>query len=291
MSMNRTRPTGGTILISLLVLLPACGRTDETDEAVGEEHAAEVMCPARASGTEALTRPGAITLFGEIHGTAEVPSFVGALACQAAQRHPVLVGLEIPDGMDEALAAYLASEGSDVDKEGLLEHRFWTLEDGRSSRAMLGLIDTLRQLNQAGKSVEVFGFDGVFPGGEARDRGMAATIVTRMKSSNTEDTVVLLLTGNLHARTSDERWMGWHVAREFPQLTSLNNAFSGGTAWVCTNEGCGPRGIGGRDRGDGKFVERNPEPDENGYHGILYLDSASASPPARGYTGTGGAEG
>jgi hypothetical protein len=276
------------VLLSLLVILPSCERTADSDEAPEEVPADEEVCPTPAAGAEVLIRPGAITLLGEIHGTAEIPSFVGAIACEATQGHPVLIGLEIPEEMNQAFAVYLASEGSDLDRGALLAHRFWTLEDGRASQAMLGLLETLRRLSRDGKAVEVFGFDGSFSNGEARDVGMAANIVERLMSSGTEDAVVLILTGNLHARTADERWMGWHVSREFPWLTSLNTAYSGGTAWVCTSEGCGPRSLTGRNRGDSVFVERSSEPDGNGYHGTFYVGPVSASPPAMGDQAAGG---
>jgi len=52
-------------------------------------------------------------LLGEIHGTAEVPAFLGDLACRAAgSRMPLVVLLEVPSQEEPTFAHYLASDGN-----------------------------------------------------------------------------------------------------------------------------------------------------------------------------------
>src|SRR5690348_2907247 len=56
-----------------------------------------VACGAEPAGLAALFHPGALIVFGELHGTAESPAFVASAACHAASRgQEVAVGLEIP---------------------------------------------------------------------------------------------------------------------------------------------------------------------------------------------------
>ncbi|MCP4448482.1 MAG: hypothetical protein GY811_24535, partial [Myxococcales bacterium] len=244
---------------------------------------AEVDCPPASKGAAVLMQKGSITLFGEMHGTSEIPSFVGELACLASKTGRVIVGLEMPSSMKGGLEAYLASDGSKEAQQELFKHRFWSYEDGRSSHAMLALIDTLRELKQAGRAVQLFGFDGMFLlGAEARDKGMATNIIDTLRESDSTNAVALLLSGNMHAQTSTERWMGWHVRKAFPHLRSLNNAYSLGSAWVCTGDGCGPMELHGQDRGEKRLVELSDKPDEHGYDGIFYVGAVSASAPATG---------
>ncbi len=124
----------------------------------------------------------------------------------------------------------------------------------------------------------MFGFDGLFVAD--RDKGMGNNIVERLQRTDLKSTVVLMLTGNLHARTNEERWMGWHVRKAFPQVVSLNNDFSGGSTWACTNDGCGPLALHGEDRGKAPFATFTNELDKYGYNGSFYVGKATASPPA-----------
>jgi hypothetical protein len=47
-------------------------------------------------GLDAVVKPGALVLLGEIHGTNEIPDFVGDAACAGARKGRVHVGLELP---------------------------------------------------------------------------------------------------------------------------------------------------------------------------------------------------
>jgi hypothetical protein len=236
-------------------------------------------CGARPTGIDSLLEPGALTIFGEIHGTTEIPAFFASVACHAAQGgREVVVGLEIPDSLQGQVDRFVQSGGAAADVEALVQGEFWTYEDGRSSKAMLALLDRLRLLAQGGAKLRVALFDGKFPGPGQRDPGMAANISTGIEK--TPRAVGLILVGNLHAKMDSERWMAWHLARRHPHLRTLGVAYSGGSAWVCTSSGCGPTELSGKDRGKEQFVELLAKPDDKGYGGRFYVGALTASMPA-----------
>lgn len=109
-------------------------------------------CPA-IDGLDVLLQPGTTLVFGEIHGTQEIPRFVGDVACRAGPQALVTVGLEVRRDEQRRIDAFLASQGAPADTQGLLAGPFWrrTDQDGRSSQAMLELFE---------RSSDVAGHDG-----------------------------------------------------------------------------------------------------------------------------------
>ena len=126
-----------------------------------------------------------LVLFGEFHGTAEAPAFVAEAL--AASLDPVALAIEWPRDLQPAVDAFLATG----DRTRLLAepHDFWSYRDGRSSAAMLALVDRARRLR-----APVICFDGTFPSAEDRDAGMAALLI------EARPTRLFVLCGNLHAR-------------------------------------------------------------------------------------------
>ena len=97
-------------------------------------------------GVDRLIAPGAIVLFGEIHGTEESPAFFGDAACAALARGAaVTAALEIPREERARIDAFLASAGTPDDRRALLAGAFWRrgYQDGRSSRATAAFLDRL----------------------------------------------------------------------------------------------------------------------------------------------------
>ena len=99
-------------------------------------------------------------LVGEMHGTREAPAIFADLVCAAgATRRPIVVGIERSPREQDAISAFIAS----VDRRGvtriLLSQPGWHSFDGRSSQAMLGLIEKLRAFKRDG------------PGAASRPRG------------------------------------------------------------------------------------------------------------------------
>ncbi len=247
--------------------------------------------PCRAiEDLEPLLRPGAVLLFGEIHGTAESPALVGDAACQAARTGlPVVVALEQPVAGQGRIDAFLDSDGGEEARRTFLDGPFWQngYQDGRASQAMLELIERAGRLRRSGTAVRVVLFDtGTSAGGQARDRGMADRLAG-LAAAETE-AVTLVLTGNLHSRThrgrpgnADYEPMGYLLARRVPagRIVSLMQAHGAGTAWICSRE-CGVAELGGR-RGERPWQVEIGEGPPPGHDGWYRIGGITASPPAR----------
>ena len=246
------------------------------------------------AGLDSLLSPGRILLLGEIHGTEEGPAIVGEAACATADEGlPVVVVLEIPHGEQEAIEAFLASDGGEEAIGTLLGREFWQrgYQDGRSSAAMLALIDDLRSLRSAGNAVSVrtIDTDERLPTSQDRDGLLGRGIVEAVETAGS-DAVVLALLGNVHSRTTpgvpwDDgyRPAGIVVESRWPDRTlSLLFTNPPGEAWTCdgaTPDSCRARALGGSEEGEPGRVELFPTP-RDGHEGSFRLPSLTASSPA-----------
>ncbi len=234
-----------------------------------------------------LLQSGTVLLLGELHGTVEVPQFVADTTCLAlAAGHRVTVGLEIPKEEKAVTSAYLESNGLPEDRATLLHSTFWqsSFKDGRTSEAMLDLIEQLRRLKQAGKPVELALLDS--DGVKQRDHAMAEQLEKTIAASPKSFFVVL--TGNLHNRmirgaSWDEKWepMGYLVSRRMPRhrFFSLDLSFTEGTAWFCGTDACKEHRISGKGVGESRKIILHESLNSSGYHGIFHVGSVTASPP------------
>ncbi|MES2106664.1 MAG: hypothetical protein V4634_21775 [Pseudomonadota bacterium] len=200
-----------------------------------------------------------IILVGELHGTNEIPGFVSGLACSILREgKPLIVGLESPASNQLALNAYMDSDGGEAARAALKSSKFGEMNDGRSSRAIFGLVESMRQLRRAGANVAVAGIDiseGAVPEplfkGEPvwrgeRDAVMAHNIESRARVN--KDHTILVLAGSLHvSRLKGAPWnpdyepTGYLLQQRLP-LYSIAFAFpSGGSYWMCRRvSGSGP---------------------------------------------------
>jgi hypothetical protein len=234
--------------------------------------------------------PGTLVLLGELHGTSEIPRFVGDLACEGSLgKSGVHLGLEISRDEQPRIDSFLASAGDPRDYRALLEGKFWRrpFQDGKSSRAMLELLDSIRRLKGSGARIDVFLFDLAGPA-QDRDAEMAKKILA-VRTQAAPNDLFLILTGSVHAMkkritigTTELVPMAFSLAEAGARVTSLVNVYPPGTAWACTGPGteaCGSRPISGKARGDARFIELTGG-DERGYDGTFYVPSLTASPPA-----------
>lgn len=242
-------------------------------------------------GLDEVLKPGKILLLGEMHGTAESPAFVADLACHAARaKRPITVALEINRAESPRMEAYLASKGLPEDRAALVQGSFWSHQprDGRSSEAIVRLLDSLRELRQQGASVKIELLDpgpGGFKDGQDRDRQMAANLAAAVERSPGD--VFVSLTGNLHNRivrgwsnNPDYEWMGYILRQKYAdRLVSLNASSTGGTAWVCFGDNCGAQPMKGRGETGDPRITLHPR-DESGYDGTYFIGAMTASPPA-----------
>lgn len=222
-----------------------------------------------------------VVLVGEVHGTRETPEFVGRLACAAASQFgSASVALEIPTSQQPLIDAFINSRGSRADKARLLRGAFWSrrLQDGRSSEAMLALLERLRQLKTRYKGIRVLAIDE--PAGGSRDAGMALHIRAEAARPGTR---VIALLGNLHA--SQRRGTSWDPGYEpagyrLAPLRPLSVRFSGaaGSAWVCAPE-CGIKIFGSFPGTSAITGYETTDVVETGYHGRFSVPRVQASTP------------
>lgn len=227
----------------------------------------------------ARMHPGSIVLFGELHGTNEAPAFLGDVAETVARTGAtVRIGLEMTGAMQSAVDAFLRSDGGKDDVDRLTQHPFWRIRDGRSSVAMLSLIEKARRLRNTGHAVDVFLFDVSAGSIQKRDEKMARNILAAVATA--PNAIHLILTGNLHARTNSPRYMGWHIMQAHESTLALNIAHRGGSAWISTTNGTGPQSLSGENRGNDPFIEWVKDWDGEAYHGTYYVGAVTASAPA-----------
>jgi hypothetical protein len=255
-------------------------------------------------GLRPLLVAGNVLLLGEVHGGVEGPALLTAAACAAARAGlPVTLALEVPLEEGARIERFLSSPGLQSDRQALLAGPFWTREyqDGRSSTAMLRLLDALRELrhelrhelrNEGGR-IRVVLLDSARPlqSGQQRDDFMAQRLVAAVEAAGGAE-VVLAYAGNIHTRTSPGvpwdaayRPAGVAVEQRWPDRTvSLRLTAPPGEAWMCSSAeatSCAVTSLGGKPVDAPGSVELYGETRE-GYEGEVRLGAATAAPPAAG---------
>jgi hypothetical protein len=234
-----------------------------------------------------------IVLLGEMHGTTEGPAFMAALAADLRRyKRSLLVGLEISTPSQEAVNAFLEHG----DRFALMRDPFFArqYQDGRSSRAMVDLLDKLRDL--PGVRVACFdpcGAERCEIGGQRRDELMAQLLSSVFTSTRPDG--LLILSGNIHAAlTRGTPWdaqyrpMGYLMSQalQASRLLSIRQRYGSGEAWVCTSasaEDCKPTPF----HGEPKYAQRSSAPayfmvesiPEGGYGATVFTRQITASPP------------
>ena len=106
----------------------------------------------------------------------------------------------------------------------------------------------------------------------------------RIETDRRPEDLFIVLTGNLHNRLIEGRFqpMGYFLRLQSPdpEINSLNITYGGGTAWVCTPDGCGVQRLGGEE-GIAEGVDLYPPSPEKAYSGRLHVARITASRPAR----------
>jgi hypothetical protein len=245
-------------------------------------------------GAESLWRsPEArFVIVGERHGTTEAPAAFGDLVCLASREGPVAVGVEAGQAFVQRLDAFMNSDREGSALASFLSDPLWnrTLQDGRSSQAMLDMFKELRQLRRAGADVSVFGFQ---PEGARRPEGFdqsyyeleMAQLLSRGAQASPRARV-LVLVGDLHAqKTGFSRWGGGlpaagHLSPK--HVISLLVTTAGGTAWNCqgpTAADCKSSPVHGSATSRSRGVVLSPQMG-GAYDGVLSVGPVTASPPA-----------
>lgn len=242
-------------------------------------------------GAEALWAAQARYVFvGEHHGTTETPAAFAQLVCDAAARGPVTVALEFPDTMQADFDAFLAAADDAAAAATLHDTPFWTRapdrQDGRSSVAMLEMLQSIRRLKAEGRDVTIH----AFMSGQRRPAGFdqnyhelaMATGLARAATARPEARV-LVLVGSLHAaKARAEHWEDLlPAAAHLPpaEVIALDVPQQGGQAWSCGVDRCGITDvISVHDPAERGVTLKSV--DNGVYDGVLAVGPITASAPA-----------
>jgi hypothetical protein len=297
------RPSGAVIQLVFTRIVPAsclllCGClacAAKPGEQASPPPTAQAPAPACApiDGIDAVVEAEQMIVFGEIHGTVESPKAFGDAVCHVVARHGrVVVALEIGEGEQQRIDAFMAGTGSGLERTVLLSGKHWVdeFQDGRRSVAMADLLERLRALHADGARIEVVAFDtraaDMKDDGESRLAERLATV-----RASHPDAPFLVLVGNIHPRTAEGApWdakfspMGRRLVERGVEVLPIDLRHTGGSAWVCTGataDSCGAQKLSGA-QGDRapRRLELFATPDDVGYHGALQLGPITASPPA-----------
>ncbi|MDG2521395.1 hypothetical protein P7B02_07560 [Caulobacter segnis] len=197
-------------------------------------------CPTLEGAPALKARAPDYVLFGEAHGTKELPALFGDLVCAYAASGAVTVGLEFLPAEQAALDAYLASDGGAQARATLLASAGWSDRGGRASVAILDLIDRLREFKAAGADLTVVAFDhaGDNPAStsDARESGMARHLMAAKAARPAAP--LLALTGIGHAGKS--AWTSFNppfpaMSQHLPADRTVATTFvrGGGEVWAC----------------------------------------------------------
>jgi len=191
--------------------------------------AAAATCPPLPGIEAVLARPGlTYLLFGEYHGTAEMPALVADALCHAkARSRPVVLAVELPTDAQPALDRYARTGGL----ADLAAYAAWASDDGRVSRGVRDLIAAARRLG-----IKTVAFDSFWTGGVSpeREQSMADALARQGAGGR----LVIALTGAGHAdkegftsRTPPVLSAAGRLPA--PQTLSLTFARPGGRFWGC----------------------------------------------------------
>ena len=229
-----------------------------------------------------------IVVIGEVHGSKEIPEFVGNLLCSLSKNAaPYILALEIPTEEQEKLDSYVNRLETVSFEFAFRDSFFWNrpLHDGRSSLAVAHLIERVRQLIIAGAKLKLLAFDSR----DYKTGKTAASFASTLEQvlTKTPDYKMIVLTGTNHAAArplSKDVAQISDLALKY-KMHNLLGFFRGGYTWSCrgmTMEeiSCGKTEIASR-LTDIKF--------ENSlflgpifapsFSGAYFIDGLSSSPP------------
>lgn len=206
-----------------------------------------------------LRAPGIFV--SDMHGTSEAPAFVRALMCNLLHSgRAVVLALEYPSDeqffIDQFLHAHTPSP-----QRALLASPFWSrpTQDGRTSRAMLNLLDWVRHETASDARIRVVAFDALPPPAstsfDARDEAMAMRLRKELTNLRADE-IPVIFTGNVHARKTK----GLQASNAPPGMENaeplgyrlrdlrfihMSMDYQGGSAWTCFSPSdCGVRELG-----------------------------------------------
>jgi hypothetical protein len=227
-------------------------------------------------------------MLGELHGTEQSPRFVGDLACALTARGiPVTVALELPIELSNRLGRLVSDDRPNANDWRMVFTS--TVQDGRRSTAIAGLIERLAAMHHAGANIELASFaPDSAPTGQERDEGMARALAALAAQPRS----LIVLSGNYHNRlrmgtaiTPQYRPAGFELARliDPARITSLDVGYDAGTAWFCGGSkpsDCGIRPVRARHPLPWGTIALFDSLDAEGYQGRFGVGSLTPASPA-----------
>lgn len=189
-----------------------------------------------ATATEKPNEKPVIELYGEIHGTDEIPAYFEIEIRKQINKYGRLsVGIELTQ--PELDSACVVIEGKREFPSTTLGW-FGTVQDGRYSQSMANMVCNVTKIE------DVTLFPMISDNGSVlRDKMISEAIISR---SNLNSRIVALM-GNFHARASDSSAAGLVRAAGLDVTTYVFDARTNSRAWFCqSGANCGIADIGAR---------------------------------------------
>lgn len=245
---------------------------------------AQSTCGAPPGVSALLDGDQRFVVVGEMHGTTETPAAFAQIVCEATTRGAVTVALEMPEAMQPNLDAFLIADSDTAALSSLEGTPFVdpTMVDGRTSRAMLAMMQSLRRLKAEGRDIAIHAFQPGSSGGGQLPQAYYELEMGRLLARaavNRPQAKVFALVGNIHASKIVNPGLGLPAAAHLPadETVSLYVVQQGGEAWNCMQVcGANPLGIGYD--ADARGVIMGARGD-GAYDGLLALGPTTASPP------------
>ena len=283
------------VFIVCLFILTACSGSVENNT--------KLDCPI-IEGVDDLLGADApnLIVFGEIHGTEEVPVFIGDVVCRSIELgYPTVLALEFSESEKQNIDTYLADPNEATAKNELLKTNYWRFrgQDGKTSKAMFQLLQRSKNYKIEGYDIELVLFDVAhdfvdkFQGKSravlesAREFKMAENLQKAI--NNYPNRKIIVLTGNYHSplwHHSDKRNEKFTMTSYLPRdmFLTLNINSQPGTVWTWAR---GLTKTGGKVYAafldDGKPSTQRAihifNKVNNGYDGLYYTVTKTASEP------------
>ncbi len=146
-----------------------------------------------------------LLIFGEIHGTKEIPEFMSTLVCNAlATKKEVVLLLEYPVSINSDIKTFINSKGTIKDKQKLVNTKVWqnSFQDGRTSLAMLEMLYDLSIYKKQTGRLVVETFADYSSINEKTNVEQAYANKAKAIYSANPHSLVVMLVGNYHGNPS-----------------------------------------------------------------------------------------
>lgn len=234
-----------------------------------------------------------IVVFGEYHGTVEIPEFFQDVVCNTAVSFPqekLLIALEMPDAFNTYFERNKSGNGTEA-VESLKKDDFWNgMRDGRHSASMLGLVVNLMSMARSGPgNIELVAVKN-----SKIDSAGALFLSDRIQTSQPDRTLVLI--GNAHAmknRVADSagpsmaklgKSFADNLAERHKGVVSLDIMAASGKFWGCWQTTCEPRSFRTTDLGLERRIVFGYASESGRRDGVFYLPHLSVSLEVRAHS-------